>query len=224
MNLNGLSSQLPRPNRTTVQILLVAALVAGAGWFLLYQPAHKDLDAARAALAEGRTTLERDESLLSAYRNGDIVEGAKLTDQVGTVESLLPGTTTGAGRVFAVLQDSAKARGLTVSDLQVTGEYVKPSGEAAAGYPDVLVAFASMRLSGPTPQLLAFLSELDAYPQLVSYTSSGVSGAPDAPTMQLQLRLWSSKDPEWRNGIPTGGGRDAGDKKPAPSTTAAPKN
>jgi hypothetical protein len=66
------------------------------------------------------------------------------------------------------------------------------------------MATGTMTVTGSVRDIESFLDALDTFPQLVTYTSSGltVNTRLQNASMQLQVSLWASTDPSWQNGRP----------------------
>lgn len=208
----------PRPNRTTLQLMLLAVAAGAASWFIVIAPQqhraigiNAELDRTHSRLAEANTTLD-------AYRRGDVRKGPELTAAVRPVESLLPAATTSAGAPLAALEAAARARGLIVEDVNVATEYSTPENQKA--YPNLAVAAGTITVSGSIPAFLAFLDSLDSFPQLVTYSTSGYS-AQQGNSLQVKILLWASTDPSWQNGRPSDS-RTPASTTTVPSTTTLP--
>jgi len=193
-------TRFPKPNATTAKIVAAAVAVSALAWFFGVKPAGERMADADAATEKVEAALQRDSQLLRAYQTGDIVQGDRLAGATEGVEALLPLQGGGVGEVYATVEGAAKSLGLEVSDFEINTSYQEPP--EPGGYPDVVVAQASMRVSGSIESMKAFLATLESYPQLITYTSSGVSGDQRSSTMVLEMGLWASTFPEWRNGVP----------------------
>lgn len=205
---------LPRPNRTTIQFLVLAALAIGALWFLVLTPAERRLADQRLELTGLETRIAARRHTLAAYERGEVLKGPALAQAVRPVETLLPDAAGSARPALAALEAAARSRRLRIDNLSISNRYTTPEKMTVSG---VKLATGSMTVTGSVPAIESFMDGLDSFPQLVTYESSGltVNTRLANASMQLRVSLWASTDPSWQNGRPLPPGA-------TPTTTTVP--
>lgn len=185
--LGRVANWLPRPTRATFAMVAVALVVAAALVVGVLLPARDAASDARAAAARDAAALDAERDILADFNAGAVLSGPELAARVGVVDTLLPDAA--SAPPIDAPRALAAGRGLQVTSYSFAANY-KPA-DPAGSYPGLAVASGAMTVVGPPADIIAFFGDLEAFPQLVTFTSSGI----DKNSASLQVWLWASQDP-----------------------------
>lgn len=172
----------PKPVQILVQVLLLAAILGAAGWFLV-KPAFEELEEAEAKEDELRSELRVKQSKaaqLDAYRE----QLAEMEESFGTMLRQLPDETDMESLLIDLSQTSVAA-GLEVN-------FFKPGSEQRrefyAEYP------IQLRVSGSYHEFGAFVSGLAALPRIVTLHDISISTGGSELNMTLTAKTYRYLD------------------------------
>ncbi len=172
----------PKPVQVFVQMLLFAAILGAAGWFLV-KPAFEELEEAEATEEELRSDLrikQSKASMLDAYRE----QLAEMEESFGAMLRQLPDETDMESLLIDLSQTSLAA-GLEVN-------YFKPGSEQRrefyAEYP------IQLRASGGYHEFGDFVSGLAALPRIVTLHDISISPSGGELNMTVTARTYRYLD------------------------------
>lgn len=172
----------PKPVQVFVQVLLLAAIVGAAGWFLV-KPAFEELEEAEATEQELRSELRTKQSKaaqLEDYRE----QLAEMEESFGAMLRQLPDETDMESLLIDLSQTSVAA-GLEVN-------YFKPGNEQRrefyAEYP------IQLRVSGSYHEFGSFVSGLAALPRIVTLHDISISTGGSELNMTLTAKTYRYLD------------------------------
>lgn len=176
---------LPRPTRVTVLLLVVALVLVLVLVFALWRPANATRQAAVIAERQVSGELEAASDILADYKANNVLQGDELALRVGEVDRLLPADS--SAPPIDIPRELAAARGLQVTAYNFSTRYLPADPQAP--YPGLSVASGTMAVVGDSADIVAFFGDLENYPQLITYTTTGI----DKSSASIQVWLWASQ-------------------------------